>query len=266
MRDFGRRIASRPNSTHTGCTKGSRPVIIGHGRIYRTGTAANSTKASHLRHGLAPGSVGSLGWQPLPRSKRVHPRPAHPGFRRARRARSPTPMTATEKPARERPDGLDLRTTLPRAENPQRPKMRVLDDVVNVTALKAAAPPARHSPPLWDLEVLYPEHVAALVAAALRGGRPRALCNLLELVIRSVETADPSGLCLLCEADFANTTPAAFVLASAHVEVPLEGFGNALCEACAEPRETVLSRVAQAYDRAVPDFQILATPSEPGHA
>jgi hypothetical protein len=139
------------------------------------------------------------------------------------------------------------------------------DASVNATALKPASP-ARQSPRLWDLAVLYPEDAAVLVAVARRGGRPRAVCNLLEQVIRAVKDTGRAARCLLCEADFASTQPAAFVLASAHVEWPLEGFGNALCEACAAPRETVLGRIAQAYGRTVPDFRILATPSAPGHA
>jgi hypothetical protein len=121
--------------------------------------------------------------------------------------------------------------------------------------------------PLWDLSVFYPEHAAALVAEAVGGGRPRALCNLLERVIKTIESANPPGVCLLCDHVFGADLPAAYVLTSEHTDEPRQGCGNAVRNVCAEDRASLLHRVVEVYVRAVPGFAILGPVStELGHA
>jgi hypothetical protein len=121
---------------------------------------------------------------------------------------------------------------------------------------------------VWDLRVFFPEHFIGLMADA-RSGNPNAavVLDLLANTIGHVGRADPPALCLLCDHEFKGDTPAAFVIVTARVDAPKQGIGNALCDGCIEPGETLLERVAQSYkERVMGDLRILQTPSAPGRA
>jgi hypothetical protein len=120
---------------------------------------------------------------------------------------------------------------------------------------------------VWDMRVFFPEDFRAVMAEALADGHAAVLFSLLVQTIKTIGRADPPALCLLCNHTFTGGPPAAFVLVTAHVDLPKQGIGNALCHDCVEPGETLLARLTQSYRQAVlPDLRIVPTPSGVGRA
>ena len=72
---------------------------------------------------------------------------------------------------------------------------------------------------VWDMCVVYPDNLPAIIEAGARGDRSMAvLYDLVMQATAGVRRAKPPALCLLCDHAFTRDMPAAFVVVMAGVE------------------------------------------------
>jgi hypothetical protein len=112
---------------------------------------------------------------------------------------------------------------------------------------------------VWDMQVIFPQTVPEIVAAAA-AGEPgmTVLYDLVMQAAQHVREAHPPALCLLCDHTFTGDMPAAFVIVTARVDEPKGGITSGLCAGCVEPVSDLLQRVSQSYkEQVIGDLRVL---------
>ena len=118
---------------------------------------------------------------------------------------------------------------------------------------------------VWQVEILFPQHIRAMLRSATTSQSLRKL-SILDNAISGLRKMQPPAMCLLCDRAFVRDAPAAFVLLTATIDGPTQALANGLCDDCAS-QDHLQGRIAEKYkDMMLDDLRVLPTPAEPGQA